>query len=95
MQSSGGVIVLSLKQTDYSLSEITRLTEAENAKILASSIANDYLDTTKIKLTLKINKNNLTPIFSVLERFNYHIIAIYEGINAAPVEKERWGMLMK
>lgn len=94
VQSSGGIIVLSLKKTAYSLREISRLIEAEGAKILASSIDNDHLDTTKVKLTLKINKNNLTPIIAVLEHFNYQVIALYEEANTASIEKERLGLLM-
>lgn len=95
VQSAGGIIVLSMNHTDYSLSEISRLVEAEDGKILSSSVANDTLDPTKFKLTLKINKVDLSHIIATLERFGYKIIARFQESEVISNEKERLDILLK
>src|SRR5690606_30665818 len=41
VQSPGGVIVASIKKIDYSLAEITRLVEADGAKIIGCYLLDD------------------------------------------------------
>ena len=53
VQIPGGIIILSLDLIDYSLAEISRLIEENNAKILSSIMVEDPLDSRKIKLTIK------------------------------------------
>ncbi|PIZ05339.1 MAG: CBS domain-containing protein, partial [Flavobacteriales bacterium CG_4_10_14_0_8_um_filter_32_5] len=65
-----------LNINDYSLSEIAKIVESDNAKILASFITS-HPDSTKLEVTLKINKNEITRILSTFERFNYQITASY------------------
>ena len=95
VQSTGGIIVLSLNQIDYSLAEVSRLIEAEGAKILSAWITNDVLDTNKIKLTIKINKTDLSHITATLERFGYKIIARFHETKHTATEQERLDILMK
>ncbi|MEQ9425456.1 MAG: CBS domain-containing protein [Cyclobacteriaceae bacterium] len=91
----GGIIEISLKQIDYSLSEISRLIESEDAKILSSYIATDFADTSKLKLTLKLNTEELSHIVATLSRFGYSISDQYSEKNEEDGEKERLEMLMK
>ncbi len=95
IQSPGGIIVLSISQLDYSLSEISRLVESNDAQILGSSINIDANDPTKFKLTLKINKENLTHITATLERFDYKVVAKYHEAATLGYERERLDMLMR
>jgi len=95
VQSPGGILILSMPQIDYSLSEISRLIESDGAKILSSSLNNDLLDPTKIKLTLKINITEISRIVATLERFGYKIIAQYQDSPMASNEKERMDILLK
>ena len=78
IQSQGGVLILSMNMTDYHLSEIARLVESENSKILSSFISTDPLDDTKIKLTLKFDRADLKHVRATLERFGYRIIDHYQ-----------------
>jgi len=95
IQSSGGIIVLSINQLDYSLSEISRLIESNDAQILGSSINVDKNDFSKFRLTLKINREDLTHIIATLERFDYKVIAKYhEAVNTSN-DKERLDLLMR
>ena len=76
VQSSGGVIVLKMNQNDYSMSEISRIIEENNAKILSSYITSTP-DALKIELTLKLNTIEIGSIVKDLERFDYIISASF------------------
>ena len=95
IQIPGGIIVLSMEMRDYSLSEISRLIEENDAKILSSSIKEDPNDPSKIKVTLKINKVDLSRIIATLERFNYRIIARFQESKVTDSEKEKLDMLFR
>lgn len=95
VQSPGGILILSLKQIDYSLSEISRLVESNGAKILSSIVNDDMLDVNMIKLTLKINKTDLSSIIATFERFEYKIIAKFEDSEMESGDKERLDILFK
>ena len=95
VQMPGGIVVLSLDQIDYSLSEISRLIEAENAKILSCVVKEDTNDPSKIRLTLKINKVDLSRITATLERFEYRIIARFQESKVLEGDKEKVDMLLK
>jgi predicted transcriptional regulator len=95
IQSHGAVLVLSMFMTDYSLFEIARIIESENAKILSSFISNDPLDESKIKLTLKLDKSELRHIKATLERFGYKIIDHYQEETAISEDQERIDNLIR
>lgn len=95
IQSPGGIIVLSINQLDYSLSEISRLIETNDAQILGSSINIDNNDPAKFKLTLKVNREDLTHIIATLERFSYKVIAKYHEASTITNEKERLDLLLR
>lgn len=95
VQIPGSILVLSLNSIDYSLAEISRLVEENNAKILSSSVKEDELDSSKLRLTLKINKLDLSQITATLERFGYKIIARFQETKVNDNQKERIDMLLK
>jgi hypothetical protein len=95
IQSQGGVLILSMFMTDYSLFEIARIVESENAKILSSFISNDPLDDSKIKVTLKVDKTELRHIKATLERFGYRIIDHFQEESGISSEHDRLGNLLR
>lgn len=95
IQSQGSVLVLSMNMTDYSMFEISRIIEGENAKILSSFISSDPLDIHKIKLTLKLDKTELRHIKATLERFGYRLIDHYDEEIETSGEQERIGNLLR
>jgi acetoin utilization protein AcuB len=72
----GGVVILELNANDYSMSEIANLVESNDAKILSSYI-NSHPDSTKLELTLKINKMDLSRIMATFYRYNYSVKASF------------------
>ena len=95
LQGQGGILVLSMAERDYSLSEISRHVEENNAKILSAYVSPDDLDSYKIKLTLKVNTMDLNRIIATLERFNYKIIAQFHDAAELKDDQDRLDMLMK
>ena len=72
----GGIIQLELNINDYALSEIASIVESNGAKIL-SCYTHTHADSTKMDITLKINKTDLSPIIQTFERYNYTIAASF------------------
>ncbi|HSF53802.1 MAG TPA: CBS domain-containing protein [Algoriphagus sp.] len=95
IKSQGSVLILSMNMTDYHLSEISRLVESENTKILSSFITNDPLDGNKIKLTLKLDKPELRHVKATLERFGYRVIDHYQEESGISSEEDRIGNLLR
>jgi acetoin utilization protein AcuB len=93
-QEPGAVLVVALKSRDYSLSEISRLVESDNAKITSSYFSGNSFDDSA-RLTLKINRENITSIIATLERFGYIVEASYAHEPIESLEQERYDMLMK
>ena len=95
VQMPGSILVLSMDLIDYSLAEISRYIEENNAKVISSTMTEDPMDKGKIKLTLKINQNDLKRIVATLERFNYRVIGRYQEIKEESGEKEKIDMLLR
>jgi signal-transduction protein with cAMP-binding, CBS, and nucleotidyltransferase domain len=95
IQSQGGVLILSMFMTDYSLYDIARVIESENTKILSSFISNDPLDDSKIKVTLKVDRTELRHIKATLERFGYKVIDHYQEDAWITSEQDRLGNLLR
>ncbi|WP_053406162.1 CBS domain-containing protein [Persicobacter sp. CCB-QB2] len=95
IQSPGGILILSMKQIDYSLAEITRLIEENNTKILSTYVYDDPEDPTRLHLTVKLNTHDLQRIVATLERFGYLIEARFEETTSLTNEQERFDILMK
>jgi len=91
----GGILILSMEQRDYSLSEISRLVEENNAKIISSNVIEDPIDRDKIKVTIKINTHELNRIVATLERFGYHITGRFEDSKPDDSQREKLDMLFK
>lgn len=95
IRGKGGIVVLSMKHIDYSLSEVSRLIEAEGSKILGSIVGPHATEPDMMFLTLKINTEDLTSIISHLERFNYTVTARFHEPANLENEKERLDNLLK
>lgn len=94
VKQPGGIIVLEMSLNDYSLFEIARIVEENGAKILGSFITR-FPESTKMELTLKINREDITQILNSLERFDYNITASYnKGLRGEDLA-DRYNQLIK
>ena len=76
VQNPGGVIVLELNQNDYSVTQIGNIVEGNDAKILSLHVSS-IPDSTKIEVTIKINREDLSRVLQTFNRYNYTIKASY------------------
>lgn len=95
VRSSGSIIELSIKKINYSLAEITRLVEGENAKIMGCLLNNDEEDSERVFVTIKLNKKEVSHIAATLKRFDYQVVRVIQEENIISYEKERLDALMK
>lgn len=72
----GGIIVLEVSDHDYSLSEIARIVESNDARVLSSYITS-FPESTRLEVTIKVNRIDVSPIIQTFNRFNYVITASF------------------
>ncbi len=93
IKEPGGILVLVMNNHDYSLTEIARIVEENNAKILSSYITSTT-DSTEIEVTLKINTTDLDRIIQTFDRFDYVIKASFSKGMFQEDLKRRYDELM-
>ena len=76
VDSPGAIIVLSVAPYQYSLAEMSRLVESNNAQILQ---LNSYFDETNgaMIITLKINKDEAQTIIATFQRYDYQLVQYF------------------
>ncbi len=89
----GSIIVLEMSKRDYSLSQIARIVESENAAVLSSFITTN-LDTMKIDVTLKINVQDVSAVLATFQRFNYTVKASFQESDYFDSLRDRYDSLM-
>lgn len=70
----GGIITLEMNVHDYSQAEIAQIVEYNDAKIL-SIYYSEIPNSTKIEVSIKVNRMDLAPIIQTFDRYNYSIVA--------------------
>jgi acetoin utilization protein AcuB len=95
LKEPGAIIVLDMNIHDYSLSQIAQIVESNDARILSLYISS-HSATTRMELTLKINRNDLTSIIQTFTRYNYTIHSTFmdhDDMNS--LYENRYEMFMK
>ena len=93
IKENGGILVLEMARSDYSMSEIAQIVESNDARILSSYIMSSP-DSTNIELTLKLNKIELDRIIRTFERYDYIIKASFQKSNENDDMQFRYDSLM-
>jgi CBS domain-containing protein len=89
----GGVIIIELNNNDYSLSEIAQIIESNDAKVLSLYVTT-FPDSTKIEITIKLNKIDIHSVLQTLYRYKYSVTATFSEDEYNDVLKERFDSLM-
>lgn len=76
VKEPGGVLVLDLNPYDYSLSEIARIVEGNDAKILSLYVSKAE-NSKEITVTMKVNQMDLSGIVQTFGRYNYSIRSVF------------------
>lgn len=93
IENPGGIIVLEISQNDYMLSEISRIIESNDAKVLSLCVASDP-NTTKLEITIKINKIDIRPVLQTFNRYNYIVKFSFTKNDDFDDLKERYDSFM-
>jgi len=89
----GGIIILEMNVHDYSMTQVAQIVEGNDAKIL-SSYVNSLADSTKIEVTLKLNKADLSAILQTFYRYNYNVKASFHQSEFSDDMKNRFDSFM-
>ena len=68
----GGIIVLQMEKRDFSLGQLCRLIETNDAFITQLNTSDNPV-TGFLEVTLKINKNEISDIIATLQRYEYSV----------------------
>ena len=93
VKEPGGIVVLEIGNRNNSLSHMAQIVEADNAQIL-SSYVQSFPDSTKLEVTLKINKTELSGIIASFERYNYQVKAVFNSTIADDGTEDRYNSFM-
>ncbi len=72
-EMENSILILEVSLKDYTLTEIARIVENNNARVLALTVL-PISDGTNLLVSLKLDANDLTAIRRSFERFDYHVI---------------------
>ncbi len=95
LKDPGAIIILEMSVHDYSLSQISQIVESNDAKILSLYISS-HSSSTRMELTLKINRMDLTSIIQTFTRYNYTIKSTFmDHDDMDSLYENRYDMFMK
>jgi len=72
----GAILILNMTYRDYSLSQIARLVEENDARILSLYVSSTP-DSTELDVTIKLDVSDLSSIIRSFERYDYNIKASF------------------
>ena len=94
VSDKGGIIELERSVTDYSLSEVARIVEENEAQILSFYTQRNHEEGT-IQITIKLNTTELNGIISAFERYEYQVLGVFNETEYTEDMKERYDALMR
>ncbi|MFN3874565.1 MAG: CBS domain-containing protein [Flavobacteriales bacterium] len=90
----GSIVVLEMGVRDYSLHEIARLVEANDARIL-SVYTRTLPDSTRMEVTLKINREDISDVLRSFDRYELFVKSTYQGSKLHEDLRQRYEELMR
>jgi acetoin utilization protein AcuB len=93
VEQPGGIIVLEINNKNNSLAHMSQIVESDNAQIL-SSYVRTFPDSTRMEVTLKINKQDISAIVATFLRYEYDIKATFNHSGDNDNSKDRYDSLM-
>jgi acetoin utilization protein AcuB len=88
----GGIIILEINNRSNSLAHIAQIVESNNAQILSSYIKS-FDDSTRLEVTLKLNRTDISAIVASFLRYDYIVKATFNDIKNDS-SQDRYDQLM-
>ncbi|MDB5031469.1 CBS domain-containing protein [Mucilaginibacter sp.] len=89
----GGIIMLDIDNKNNSLAHMAQIVESDNAQIL-SSYVRTFPDSTRMEVTLKVNKQDISNIIATFLRYEYNVKATFNHSNNNNGAMDRYDSLM-
>ncbi len=89
----GGILVLEMNNLDYTMTQIAQIVEGNDAKILSCYI-NHIPDSTRMEVTLKLNRQDLSAIIQTFNRYSYNVKASFHQREFGDDMQSRWDNFM-
>lgn len=89
----GGIIVLEINNKNNSLAHMAQIVESDNAQILSSYVM-AYPDSTRMEVTLKVNKQDISAIIATFLRYEYDVKATFNHTGDNDNSRDRYDSLM-
>ncbi|MGZ3776369.1 MAG: CBS domain-containing protein [Mucilaginibacter sp.] len=89
----GGIIVLEISNKNNSLAHMAQIVESDNAQILSSYVST-FPDSTRMEVTLKVNKLDISAMVATFMRYEYTVKATFNHTGDDDGSKDRYDSLM-
>lgn len=93
VKEPGGIVVIEINERNNSLAHLSQIVESNNAQILSSYITS-FPDSTRLEVTLKINRTDLNAIIASFVRYDYTVVATYNDLKSESGTTDRFDQLM-
>lgn len=93
VKEPGGIIILEISNRNNSLAHIAQIVESDNAQIL-SSYVQSFPDSTRLEITLKLNRTDISSIIASFLRYDYHVKATFNDTKSDDGTSDRYNQLM-
>src|SRR5690606_5606845 len=93
VEEPGGIIVLEIDNRNNSLAHISQIVESDNARILSSYLTS-FPDSTRMELTLKLNRIDISSIVAAFIRYDYQVKATFSDLKPDHGVSDRYDQLM-
>ncbi len=93
IEQPGGIIVLEVYNNSNTLAQMAQIVESDNAQVL-SSYVRSFPGSSKMEITLKVNKQDISAIVATFLRYEYEIKATFNNKNNNDSVKDRYNLLM-
>ncbi|MBC7384002.1 MAG: CBS domain-containing protein [Bacteroidia bacterium] len=95
LMQEGSIIVLEMEAIQYSLAEISRICESNEAKIIHLMVITLKDTGNTLHVSIKLNKQFLTHVIASLERFGYKVIFTNSFLDSNQSFDDRYQWLVK
>lgn len=95
VHTPGGIVEIEMPPHDYSFSEIARLIEDTDTKVLSFYVTQENKDDV-LKITIKLNREDITAVLRAFDRYDYTVTASYSEHNTVDeIVKKNYDALIR
>ncbi len=89
----GAVVVLEMNKIDYSLAKLAQIAEANQCLVLGAFVTSE-LDSKKIEVTLKLNREEIGGLLHAFNRYDYVVKSFHTHNQIANTVRENYEALI-